>query len=32
MLRANERTTADAGIASLFHIECPWDRAAECGR
>ena len=31
MTRPNYRTTADAGIPLLFHIEPPWSRAAECG-
>jgi hypothetical protein len=30
--RSNYRTTADAGIPFLLHIEHPWPRAAECGR
>ena len=32
MARSNYRTTADAGIPLLLHIEPPWPRAAECGR
>jgi hypothetical protein len=27
----DNRTTADAGIPLLLHIERPWPRAAECG-
>jgi hypothetical protein len=28
----NNAPAVDGGITSLFHVERPWPRAAECGR